>query len=244
MLGAIRTGERAGEAARFVMPSPVLAPIERLDIYGRGYRAKIVSAFRTMFPALRRAAGDELLDAFALDYVDSNPPSSFTINDVANGFPAHLSATRPDSDETWPDFLIELAALELAILDVAEGPGIEGKSLPDARAPIALPTPLLAKLRPVPSPSLRVFATSWPVQEYVRAVRAERAPELPKKARSWFAIVRQSYRVMIHDLGSAEHALLETLDGNVSVGEIEIEEGFVRGRLCEWAARGFFSSLQ
>ena len=243
------------EIAARVKPSAALSPAARAATYQRAYQARLLGAFQDMFPALRRAVGDELLDAFALDYLAAHPPRSFTLSDLAARFPEHLAATRPDRDappdrrEAWPDFLIELASLERAVLEVAEGPGLETGGLPDARPLLSMPPEQLLGIRLVPSPCLRLFEGAFPVHRYVQAVRRGGAPDLPEPRRSWFALTRRRYRVVLHDLSPAQHAFLGACDGSRTIesalpSSAAPDTGNLRDWLCDWTALGFFRSFE
>lgn len=244
-----------------IRPSATLTGAERLAVYGRSYRARLLACFQTMFPALCHALGEELLNRFAIDYLARHPPSSFTLSDVANGFPQHLAETRPDRDappgerEAWPDFLIELAAIELAMLDVSDGPGLEGSAAPSAADIYALPGKRLLRARLSPAPCLRLFACKWPVRAYLLAVRGGESPELPLPSDTFVAVCRREFRVTLHETAAQEHALLEALDGRRTVGEAlelargggEAERGSVgavKDWLCVGAARGYFAALE
>lgn len=256
MLAVItRPGEvPEAEIAARVKPSATLSPAARAATYQRAYQARLLGAFQDMFPALRRAMGDELLDAFALDYLAAHPPQSFTLSDLPARFPEHLLATRPDRDappdrrEAWPDLLVELATLERAVLEVAEGPGLETDGLPDAHLLLTLTPEQLFRIRPVPSPCLRLFEGAFPVHRYLQAVRRGGAPDLPEPRRSRFALARRRYRIVLHDLSAAQHAFLSACDGSRTVESALPpsalpDTGNLRDWLCDWTALGFFRSL-
>ncbi len=264
--GGVRQGVASEEARRglelesgqietVVRPSATLTGAERLAIYSRSYQARLLSCFRSMFPGLCHALGEELLGRFAMDYLVRHPPTSFTLGDLARDFPRHLEETRPDRDappsarELWPDFIIELAALELAIFEVSEGPGLEGRPTVSAGEVFALPGKRLLRARLERAPCLRLFTCRWPVRAYLMAVRAGASKVLPEPATTFVALCRCSYRVFLHELGEREHALLSALAGPLTVGEaLELSGGgesaaTVKDWLCVGASRGFFSAL-
>jgi hypothetical protein len=240
-----------------VAPSATLSGAERLAIYWRSYHARLLQCFQAMFPALLRALGEELFNQFALDYLQHHPSQSFTLDRLADAFPQHLAETRPDADappdqrERWPDFIIELATLEWAFLKVYDGPGVEGRPLPGVRDILAMTVEQLLEMRPVRAPCLRLFAFRYPVHTYMLAVRRGEEPEWPAQADSFVAMTRRNYRVMLHELSSPQYALLQALDGRLTVAQAldRAADGnghghslvaTIRDWLCDWVAKGFF----
>jgi len=241
-------------------PSQTLTAAERLAIYSRSYHARLLQCFGSMFPALLRALGEELFNHFALDYLRQHPPRSYTLDELADAFPQHLADTRPDADappeerETWPDFIVELATLELAFLKVYDGPGVEGRARPGAADILGLVGASILRARPAPSPCLRLFAFRYPVHTYMLAARRAEEVPLPAPAESFVAMTRRDYRVKLYQLTAPQYALLKHLDGRRALGEILARRppaptpqppsaSDVRDWLCDWAARGFFESV-
>src|SRR5260370_4744681 len=136
------------EAETVVTRSRALTALERLAIYSYAYYARLLECLREEFPVLKHALGDEIFDAFAAEYLERYPSRSYTLFQLGVNFPRFLAETRPDSPSpspsplggegegegavNWPDFLIDLATLELAFNEAFDGPGVEGKKLWDA----------------------------------------------------------------------------------------------------------------
>jgi hypothetical protein len=111
MLDAVTVdGDQVGDmlAGDVVAGSATLSAAQRIEIYRRGYRARLVDCLRRTHPGLRHVLGDEVFDAFALDYLAAYPSRSYTLGRLGANWSAHLEATRPDPDspqrERWPDF--------------------------------------------------------------------------------------------------------------------------------------------
>jgi hypothetical protein len=243
-----------------VAPSSTLTGAERLAIYSRSYHARLVQSFQAMFPALLHVLGEELFDRFAIAYLQRYPPRSYTLDHLADAFPRYLDETRPDAHappeerESWADFMVDLATLELAVLQVFDGPGLEGEAAPSAEQVRALTDEQLLSARPVPAPCLRLFAFRSPVHQYWLAARRGEDPPVPAAAASFVALSRKSYRVMVHDLSSEQHALLRGLDGtrllHQALDRVAGERQgsgaglpLARQWLSAWAGEGFFHSL-
>src|SRR5919108_5113491 len=181
---AILGDERPGDA------DAVVHRPARLDVYRTGYRLRLVKCLRETHPALRHALGADVFDAFALDYVQAHPPRSYTLFQLGDRFAGHLAATRPD-DAEWADFVIDLARLERAFLEVYEGPGDEHAPPPDVPAEPA------AGAVAEPATGLRLLRSRYPVGDYLRAVRRGGQPPLPAPAASRIALGRRDYVVTL-----------------------------------------------
>jgi hypothetical protein len=85
------------------------------------------------FPVLKHALGAEVFDAFAVGYLERYPSRSYTLFQLGANFPRFLAETRPEAGKgegealpvNWPDFLIDLATLELTFNEVFDGLGVE-----------------------------------------------------------------------------------------------------------------------
>jgi hypothetical protein len=242
-----------------VTPSATLTGAERLAIYCRSYHARLLQSLGEMFPALCHALGEGLFNRFALDYLQHHPPQSYTLDNLADRFAQHLAETRPDSDappserESWPDFIIELAALEWAFLKVYDGHGVEGRALPSAEDISALDLERVLQSRPAPAPCLRLLAFRYPVHVYMLAVRRGERPTLPAPLETFVAATRVNYRVMLYELSAQQHAVLKAFDGQRAVKDAldqissvlgpRPQAATIRDWLCDWASKGFLENV-
>src|ERR1700736_4968182 len=103
------------EAETVVTRSRALTALERLAIYSYAYYARLLECLREEFPVLKHTLGEEVFDAFAVQYLEKYPSRSYTLFQLGVNFPRFLAETRPEvsGDEglptDWPDFLIDLA---------------------------------------------------------------------------------------------------------------------------------------
>lgn len=252
--------ERAGDenVEDLLTASATQSAGERLAIYQRSYLVRLLECLRAVFPALQHALGAALFDRFAADYLECHPPAGPTLTHLADGFPAHLAATRPDADrapedrEPWADFLIEVATLELALPEVYDGPGLEGVALPAVDDVVSLPSAELHAARFAPSPSLRLFAFRFPVAAYVTAVHRGESPPLPGPAPTPLAVCRRDFRVRLHPLYEGQPDLLAALDGTRTLGEAlatlpagePIDPVVLRGWLRAWLDEWLFARVE
>ncbi|MCA1568155.1 MAG: DNA-binding domain-containing protein [Acidobacteria bacterium] len=242
-----------------VIPSETLTGAERLAIYSRSYHARLLQCMREMLPALYHALGEGLFNLFALDYLQHHPPRSYTLDNLADRFVQHLAETRPDSNalpserESWPDFIVELVAMEWAFLKVYDGDGLEGRALPSAAGIRALDLERILESRPAPAPCLRLFAFRYPVHAYMLAVRRGERPPIPAPSETFVAATRSDFRVMLYELSAQQYAVLKAFDGQHALKDALDQIGSVssprphaatiRDWLCDWASKGFLETV-
>jgi hypothetical protein len=250
------------EAETVVTRSRALTALERLAIYGSAYYARLLDCLREEFPVLRHALGDEVFDAFAAGYLQQYPSRSYTLFQLGVNFPRYLAETRPDREaeegETadWPDFLIDLATLELTFNEVFDGPGVEGEPLLDADQLRVIAPERLLGARLVGVPCLRLLALRYPVHTFCTAVRRDEAPDPPEPVETWLAVTRQRYVVRHYELSRPAYQLLHALlAGEVlseAIGRAVEAAGPDLDRLPDnlwawfhdWAAEGFFRAVE
>jgi hypothetical protein len=265
-----------GALEQLVRRSSRLTAEERLAIYANAYYARLIECLRDGFPVLVQVLGAEVFDSFAFDYLQRHPSRSYTLDRLADSFPRFLEETRPDGPATpgqahdrpaeggesrpptWPDFLIDLATLELAIAKVFDGPGAEGEPLLAPAELLALGTGAgFAAVRLVPVPCLRLLRFRYPVNAFYTAVRARPAPDLafPEPAGEQVAISRTEFVVRRYDLSPFEFGLLSALLSGATVGQAiagaaaasELPDDELAARMDDafrrWTAAGFFRAV-
>jgi len=192
---------------KIITPSRRLSARARLAIYQRGYLARLRQCMQEQFSALNYALGDDLFRAFADQYLQVYPSMSYTLGDLGNHFIEYLQETRPDRDapqdqkEDWPDFMIELVQLELAI-----------NSIFDRKvAAIFYPTPKTNDNQLKLNPCLEIFAFQFPTLAYYQAFRNEESPELPFAEPSFVALNRHNFQMGAFHLNPAQYYFLKRL---------------------------------
>jgi len=247
-----------GALEQLVRRSRRLTAEQRLEIYANAYYARLLECLRDTFPVLAQVLGAEVFDSFAFDYLQRYPSRSYTLYRLAESFPRFLDETRLDrpaaageagaagrATPAWPDFLIDLATLELAIAEVFDGPGAEDE-------PLLAPADLLAHqaggnfaaARLAPVPCLRLLRFRYPVNAFfssAMAMRARRPAEPPESPGSpppvtdaagaaaelpipdpgdeHLALSRTDYVVRRYPLTPFESAVLAALLAGATVGD-------------------------
>jgi hypothetical protein len=202
--------------------TPTLPAEMRLAIYQRSYRLRLLQSFHALFPGLKYALGEDLLDAFALDYLSARPPRHTSINRIADGFVEHLERTRPPGDgkSSWVDFLLDLARIELALLDVSDAPGLEGATRESPSYWRELDAEELWSSRPTLAPCTHLLRCAHPAHEYLQALRREESPAVPGTRAVWLALTRVDFRLSTRELAPVQWELLRRLDGTTSLRDV------------------------
>ncbi len=247
------------EVEDVVTRSQNLSAMERLDIYHRAYFARLVECLRDEFPVTLHALGDEAFEAFALEYLQKYPSRSYTLNLLGAHFPQFLAETRPPDEgdgPNWPDFLIDLATLELLFGEVFDGPGVEGQQLLGVEQLQALDPEQWLASRLVPVPCLRLLTLRFPVNKYYRAVRKGTEPTFPQPAATYLAVTRREYVVRHYAFPRLQHFLLSALVSGQTVGDaLEMTAdaagpqlsrlpGLLHKWFRNWTAEGFFLRVE
>ena len=116
------------EVEMVIQRSAQQTSVERLQIYAGAYYARLLECLRAEFPVMVKAMGEELFDEFAVEYLRQYPSRSYTLDDLGTNFAKFLAVTRPTSateDNSWLDFLADLAKLEWNFAEVFDGGGAE-----------------------------------------------------------------------------------------------------------------------
>ena len=231
--------------ARHLTGSPRLGAVDGLAIYQRGYFLRIAGCMREQFPALCHALGATLFSDFVADYIRALPPESHTLYDLGRRFPGYLDATRLP-DESWADFMVDLATFERRMFVMFDAPGHEGKPFADAATPDE-------RLRLQPCFALGSYR--YPVARFYHDVRLGHAPLPPPPGDSFVALVRIDYVTHTVPLYAPHHLFLRAMaegggvaDGIQAVARdqgIPTEEVWHAWRAPDgvrrrWIAGGFF----
>jgi hypothetical protein len=256
---ARRSIDVAAEAAEDVVTrSRSLTALERLDIYHRAYFARLVECLRDEFPVLLHALGEETFDAFALSYLQRYPSRSYTLNHLGTRFPQYLAETRPDDGDalSWPDFLIDLAVLELTFGEVFDGPGVEGQQLLGVEELQGLDAEAWLASKLIPVPCLRLLTLRFPVNKYYRAARKNKQPDIPEPRPTYVAVTRRQFIVRHYEFPRLQHVLLSALVAGQTVGDALATtaaaagpwQSRLPGLLHRWfrnmTAEGFFQGIE
>jgi hypothetical protein len=229
-----------------------LSPRERVAVYRHGYVARLVECLEDDYPALRHALGPQPFAGLCQDFIQQHPPRTPSLNYY--GAPlASYCATR---SEPWAGFAAELAALEWALVEAIHES--EGERL-DTGALARLSAEDWAHARLLPSPSLRLLDTRYPVGSYYQAFREGEplAQSLPALERSALAVCRRGadvWRVRIEPAllpllaslvaGAPLLGALATADAHVHEPALRPGPEALQRAFRDWVACGMFSAVE
>jgi len=190
-------------AARLVKPSKTLSSLERLEIYRRGYHARLIECLADDYPVLQYALGEEAFEALCRKYIARYPSTGPSLN----YFGRHMSALC--RTEQVPAFCADLATLEWAVVV-----GIHARTAP------ALGFEELGKIPPerwagarfVANPSLSILRLDYAVNAYLQSFRNGEAPTAaPTAQKNVVAVYRTGKAVWRLELDPALVTLVEAL---------------------------------
>ena len=231
--------------------------VERLEIYAGAYFARLLECLRAEYPIMAQAMGTELFDEFAVEYLERYPSHSYTLNDLGANFARFLAETRPvatDEDNSWLDFLVDLAKLEWCFAEVFDGPGAENLPLLGLDQLQGFDADSWAETQLRAVPCLRILRLDFPVQVYYRAIRDRAEAVPPDREPTWLAISRRNFVVRHHALAPAEAEILKAILAGATVGEaigratppsdFAAFAEDMRRWFHHWTAEGFFLAIE
>lgn len=235
--------------------SQAMSAVERLEVYGNAYFARLIECLREEFPVLRHALGEDAFDTFAVGYLQNYPSRTYTLIQLGSNFPRYLAESTPSDDEMpahWVDFVVDLAQFELAVSEVFDGPGSEGQPLLDMQQLLTLPQSRILDVRLECVDCLRLIRLRCPAHRYYDAVRCEKEAMPSGPEETHLALNRRKYVVQHHELSKTGYELLTRLASGESLGAAF--EGVMRGGqlssvalapnlrswFLDWSSAGFF----
>ncbi|RFZ91032.1 DUF2063 domain-containing protein [Mucilaginibacter conchicola] len=189
-----------------------IAPIQaRLNVYSQGYIARLLDCMYADYPACKKFMGDEVFDSFAKAYLMYHPSTSFTLFDLGKAFPEFLERTKPKFDETgdtaYFDIPAELARLERAKQYALRAPGTEDAD--NNASDIQTYGLLFGNLKVRLPECLQLLEMAFPMKQFFSALHNDEEYEMPSPRKTFMAVSRKNYRVMIDELTEAQYLLLQ-----------------------------------
>ena len=229
--GGIESGIRSDAANKHIRlredqlddviePSQQMSSRDRMAVYGSAYFARLVECLGEEFSALKYALGEEAFNGFAFQYIQSCPSESYTLSELGRRLPEFFRQTRPEDVPSpgWPDFMVDLAALQRIYAEVFDSDGPENTPPANWDTLKGLNAQQAAGIILKPFACLRMLETSYPVHDYISAVRRGESPEIPAARPAWIIISRLDYVVRRRAVSRSEFALLRELLRGASLG--------------------------
>jgi hypothetical protein len=236
-----RGGRTPAPADRFVLPSRLLRPEQRMAIYSDGYLARLVEALAADFPSVAKILGPRAFREKCRGYLSRFPSRSRSLNPLGRRLPEVLTGAARD-----------LARVEAAMSEVFDAEAAEPLRPSDFQS---IAPEELAGARLAFVPAFRLLELDHAVNPTIDAVRHERGTvPRPKRKRSWVAVYRKEFKVCRLDLAEAAHAALAALYRGRTVSQAVTAaarswrgsppqlQTQIRRWFGGWASEGFFSS--
>ena len=187
-----------------IRATPELPAAERLDIYARMYRDRIVEALREDFPRVAAVVGEERFQALAGSYLAGHPSAHPSLRHFGRGLPAFI-ATAPLPG--LPAYLADLARLEWARGNVFDAPDAEPLGLDALRA---VSPEDWGGLRFALVPAVDLLIVDWPVHE-IWAAGESAGEDTIVPRRTALRVWREGFAVYHAAMDGAEEAALVRL---------------------------------
>lgn len=210
MQGAILGRQAPPDLDAVVVGDARLTAAQRLTLYARGYRARLVECLAAEFPCLRALAGEQVFELFVAGYIAERPSTDPSLYGLGANFAAFLERTRPTGDD-GPAALsalpADLARLDRARAEVQRAVGVERLAGPSLSADLLL-RPGTRLRRPQ---SVRLLSLGFDPGPVLDAVERGGPLDSPPFSPTLVAVARNHYRVAVHVLPDWRHAWLEAL---------------------------------
>jgi len=192
-------------ASRLIAPSATLSSLERLDIYRRGYHARLIECLVDDYPVLQHALGEETFERLCRGYIARHPSRAPSLN----YFGQHMADFCGTAPLEKPQFAADLARLEWAIVLCIHAPTADVVGFEDLGR---VPPERFPGARFRVNPSLRIVHLEYPANAYLQAYRRGQPSTLPSAARATsVAVYRTGRSVWRLELEPAMVTLVESL---------------------------------
>jgi hypothetical protein len=217
-------------AARLVTPSKTLSSLERIEIYRRGYHARLIECLADDYPVLQHALGEEAFEALCRAYIARHPSTAPSLN----YFGRHMAELCRAQPESAPDFAADLATLEWAVVLGIHAPTAPALGFEDLSQ---VPQTSWPGARFKVNPSLSILRLSYPVNAYLQSFRNGEPPALPEPAKNTVAVYRTGKSVWRLELDHAMVTLIEALAAGATLETaLESVQAVLRDRSEQEAA--------
>jgi hypothetical protein len=241
------------DAERMLTAGPRLSAIERLEIYRRGYHARLIECLADDYAVLQHALGEAAFEDLCRAYIAKHPSSGPSLNFFGRRM-AEFCGKEPLLPSGLRAFAADLAALEWAIVEVIHAPSSEPLT-PDGLREV--PMEAWAAARLVPNSASRLLRFEHPVNAYFQAFRSGSAPMIPHALASATVVCRSGPTVWRMDLTVPMFGVLSSLFAGESLGVSlaraetslgDVDEQEAAGRVLswfrDWVGSGLFARIE
>ncbi len=185
--------------------------LDRLSVYSSGYILRLLDCMAADFPVLQKFIGEEVFNSFVKAYLFYHPSTSFTLYDLGKSFPEFLSRTKPqeasDEEAQFLDLPIALAQLERARQEAMRAPGTEENDshLHD----ISIEDIMFQSMNIAVPQCFQLLELTFPMKYFFEAVYRDEAYDLPLPAKTYMAVSRKNYRIVMEELMEWQYVFLK-----------------------------------
>jgi hypothetical protein len=236
------------EAEQWLTSGPRLSALERLEIYRRGYHARLVECLADDYPGVRHALGRDTFDGLCRGYIARYPSGGPNLNRFGQRMASFL---RDEGPQPIRAFAADLATLEWAIVEVihaASAPPLTLETLGD------VPGEAWPAIRLEASTAVRLLRFEYPVNSYFRALRDKgEDPPVPAPSSAATVVYRSGPTIWRTDLTAPMFQVLSALlmgerlanalaRAEQSLAHLPESEASarVRGWFADWVGSGLF----
>lgn len=174
---------------------------ERLDIYGNGYRYRLVEVLGFDYAILQKYIGDEKFAEMGFAYIDAYPSKFYSVAEFGKYLPKFLAECKPYSDMPYLSDLANFMWKLSWTADAEDGPILKYEDL--ASIPQENWPAMIISLHP----SVKCVKCEWNVLPIWQAVTEEREAPAPEKTSepNYIAVWRkgiQPYYVAVTPAGA------------------------------------------
>jgi hypothetical protein len=217
-------------AARLVTPSKTLSALARIEIYRRGYHARLIECLADDYPVLQHALGEEAFEALCRAYIARHPSTAPSLNYFGRHM-ADLCRSQPLSDA---GFAADLATLEWAVVLGIHAPTAPALGFEDLAQ---VPPERWPGARFTVNPSLSILRLAYPVNDYLQRFRNGESATMPVARSTTIAVYRTGRSVWRLELDPAMVTLVDALvAGETLQGSLERVQALLSDRSEEEAA--------
>ena len=228
------TGDSTPET--WIRAKATFSPAEQLAVYRNAYRYRLQDSTAEDYPVLQHYLCEEDFHHLVEAFVHHTQPTHFNIARYTRQFPSFVASHRPD--DPFAHALAELETTITQLADPTETPALTLQQV-EGMTPESFMDAIL-----YPRKALALLQFSYPVNEYYRAVMAEKNPNPPLPEKSWLAVFRHEDRVWRMDLAEAEYGLLHQLFGGATVGHaLEGMPESEAANISQWFSRWMRNGL-
>lgn len=218
-----------------------MSALERISIYSDAYFARLFEALKIDFEAMYKILGDEDFYDLVLSYLQEQPSTSTSIEEVGAKLPWFIGKFNQTSDVLY---LEDLATFEWGLVEsffADDMPSFDQKSLQN------LSPSTWEEIKLGIDASIRLLRTHWPVYKIWEARKSFITPEIVPSL-SFYLTHRNNYTVQVREINEAEFNALTMAQKGCSLGLLcqkmnHTSSDELMGMFQNWMQTGIVRSL-